>query len=399
MAETDIEFEFKRQLKKLKQVQGSGTQLVSVYIPAGAQIHETAGKLREEMSQASNIKSKQTRTNVTDTLEKILQHFKVYKKPPKNGIAIFAGNISDNESKTDIQLFALEPPQPLKVGTYRCDSKFFIEPLDEMLENKDSYGIVVMDGREATLAIAKGTYVTIVKKMNSMAHAKHKAGGQSARRYERLIEESIEKYYQRVGESMDSHFLGKTKGVIVGGPGPTKDFFMKSKTFNYQIKILGCVDTGYTDDYGIREVLAKSSEILAEQEAIKEKVVVDQFIKEVVNSGLATYGEKEVRNALVTKQASKLLISEGLEHMKLGYICDSCNNEEYKISKGGEKPQIKCKCGSDMRQKEEVLLFDDLIDIARGNEIEIMVISTNTIEGAQFLSGFTGLGAFLRYKR
>ena len=75
MAETDIEFEFKRQLKKLKQFQGSGTQLVSVYIPAGAQIHETAGKLREEMSQASNIKSKQTRTNVTDTLEKILQHF------------------------------------------------------------------------------------------------------------------------------------------------------------------------------------------------------------------------------------------------------------------------------------------------------------------------------------
>ena len=52
-----------------------------------------------------------------------------------------------------------------------------------------------------------------------------------------------------------------------------------------------------------------------------------------------------------------------------------------------------------MRKKEEVLLFDDLIDIARGNEIEIMVISTNTIEGAQFLSGFTGLGAFLRYKR
>ncbi|HNT60476.1 MAG TPA: hypothetical protein PKJ97_00690, partial [Candidatus Bilamarchaeaceae archaeon] len=90
------EYELKKMVRKLREFSGSGTQLISVYIPAGYPIHETGGKLREEVSQASNIKSKQTRTNVTDALEKIINYLKMFRKTPDNGIAIFAGNISDN---------------------------------------------------------------------------------------------------------------------------------------------------------------------------------------------------------------------------------------------------------------------------------------------------------------
>ena len=57
---------------------------------------------------------------------------------------------------------------------------------------------------------------------------------------------------------MDECFLGKVKGIIVGGPGPAKDSFMKLKPYNYQLKILGMVDTGYTDEYGIRKFYLKA---------------------------------------------------------------------------------------------------------------------------------------------
>lgn len=396
MADSEKMYLFKKQLRKLQEFRGSGTELISVYIAAGSPIHEMGNKLRTEMSQASNIKSKSTKLNVTGALERLLNYLKIYKKTPDNGIAVFAGNISDNPAKTDIQVFSVDPPEVLNVGAYRCDSKFFLEPLERMLESTDSYGIVVMDGREATLAIVKGTNINVVKKITSMAHAKVRKGGQSARRYERLIEEQIENYYKKVGDAMDDAFLNRVKAVIVGGPGPTKEFFMKMKPFNYQIEVLGVVDTGYTDEYGVREVLSKSEGILAKQEAVKERVIVERFINEVVHDGLATYGEKQVREAILSKQADKVLLSEGLEHICATYA-DSRGNEEVRIFRETPPDEIEGASGA-MRMKSQEPLIENLSDLARAAGIEVEIISTNTAEGAQFMTGFAGVGAFLRYK-
>jgi peptide chain release factor subunit 1 len=401
MVDSEKEYNLRKQVKKLAAYKGSGTELISVYIPAGAAVHDMAGKLREEMSQASNIKSKSTRTNVLGALERIIGHLKIFHKAPENGVAVFCGNISDNPAKVEFELMSLEPPQPLKVGIYRCDSRFFLEPLENLLEKKDSYGVLVMDGRDATLAVVKGTSLNIVKKLHSTAHQKINKGGQSQRRYQRLIEEQIEKYYGRVGVAMDEYFLNTVKSVMVGGPGPTKENFLKMSPFNYQIKILGPVDTGYTDEYGIREVMERSGDLLAEQEAIKEKRLVDRFIKAVINDDLATYGIKQVMDAINSKQADTVLLSEGLTYNIEKYICNSCNAESSKITK--EKPLEKIDCSSCgksqcMRLSEDMPLIDELTELAHENNIKVEIISTNTVEGAQFLNGFAGIGAFLRYK-
>ncbi|MBU0586276.1 peptide chain release factor aRF-1, partial [Candidatus Micrarchaeota archaeon] len=293
----------------------------------------------------------------------------------------------------------IEPPQPLNISVYRCDSSFFLEPLQRLLDATDSYGLVVMDGREATVAILKGTQVVVTKKLNSTAHAKIRKGGQSARRYERLIEESIEYYYKRVGEAMDKAFVGKVKGIIIGGPGPTKEFFYKMAPYNYQHKIIGVVDTGYTDEYGIREVLAKSESLIAEQEAIKERVLIDRFIKEISKDGLVTYGEKEVRNAIEKKQADMVLLSEGLIYKIAKWKCGSCEAEESKTLDEQAETSITCSaCNGRMVLEEEEPLLEDLADLAKEKGIKVEIISTNTTEGTQFLEGFGGIAAFLRYK-
>ena len=393
----------KKQLKQLEQYHGSGTELISVYIPAGSPVHEMGNKLREEMSQASNIKSKSTKLNVLGALERIMNHLKLYRKTPENGIAVFAGNISDNPAKTDIELFTVEPPEKLNIGAYRCDSRFFLDPLQAMLGSVDSYGIVVLDGREATVAMVKGTNISVIQRLNSTAHAKIRKGGQSARRYERLIEEQIEVYYKRVGNAMDNAYLKNeasiVKGVIVGGPGPTKENFMKMKPFNYQLKVLGVVDTGYTDEYGIREVLAKSENIIAEQETVKEKILIDRFIKEVVSDGLATYGEAQVREAIQSRQAEKVLLSEGLAHTSVSYLCPSCQNTERKVTREKPEETMQCgKCGSTMRAQKKEPLIDELTDLCHQMEIPVEIVSTSSVEGNQFLTGFGGIGAILRYK-
>ena len=173
MMNSRVNYEFKKIVKELAKLRGQGTELISIYIPPNYQISEVTNKLREEAGQAMNIKSKQTRKNVTAAIERLLNALKAYRKPPENGLVLFAGNINDK-----IELFKLEPPEPVPIQTYRCDSTFFLEPLLEMLEPKEAYGLLTVDRREATIAILKGKRIEIVRSMTSQVPGKHRAGGQ-----------------------------------------------------------------------------------------------------------------------------------------------------------------------------------------------------------------------------
>lgn len=390
-------YEFKKQVEALKKFRGRGTELVSVYISQGYPIHEIAGKLRDEYGQASNIKSKSTQKNVQGALERILNHLKIFKATPENGVALFAGNISEKEGRVDIQLFTVEPPVPLPVQFYRCESQFVTEPLEELSEKTDTYGLVVMDGKEATVAVLRGKKIDIVKRLESTAHQKVSKGGQSAARYSRLHTEGVEYYYKRVGESMDA-FVGlkNFKGVLLGGPGPAKHDFLKQKPFNYQLQILGVVDTGYTDDFGLREVLEKSDEIISQQEAIVEKKMLDEFMREIAKGGLVLYGYRDLLAALDKRQIERLLVSEGLTLKKFTLTCNQCGKA--KELYGESAPESDCACGGKFTVKKEEDMLNDLIGKAESANVPVIMVSQDTAEGAQFYATFKGLGAFLRYK-
>ncbi len=394
------QYAFKKQVEALSGFSGRGTQLISVYITPSTQLSDIAAKLKEEAGQATNIKSTGTRKNVINALEKILQYLKTFREPPKNGIAIFCGDVSETEGKPDIELYSVIPPVPLGVQFYRCESRFVLEPLHEMLDQAGTYGIVVMDGKEATIAVLKGKQTKIIRRLNSTAHAKVHKGGQSAQRYNRLHDEAVEFYYKRVGEAMAPFLeLKNFEGVIVGGPGPAKEDFLKQKPYNYQIKILGAVDTGYTDDFGIREVIEKSGDLIAEQEAVKEKKLMDEYMAEVTHGGLATYGEKQVREAILSGQASKLLVSEGLELSKIKLKCGKCGQETEKlVERAIEHDNTPCQCGGVNKLVEESDIIGELIDIAEKAGIPVELVSKDTSQGMNFYGTFRGLGAFLRYK-
>jgi len=392
-------YELKKKLKFLRNVSGSGTELISVYMPPKYPIAEMSNKLRDEYGQAGNIKSKTTRKNVMDALEKIIQYLKTFREVPGNGMAIFCGNISTQPGNPDIQIFSIIPPEPIQVQFYRCDSQFSLEPLEGMLAARDVYGLVVMDGKEATLALLKGKTTKIITKLHSFAHSKLGGkGGQSARRYQRIIEEEIENYYKRIGESMDASFLNITNfvGIIIGGPGPAKENFLKLKPFNYQFKILGVVDTGYTDEYGLRELTEKAAPIISEQEAVREKKIIDLFLREVAREGLAVYGEEKVKQALLGNKVEVLLISEKLDLQRVKLKCSNCGREVEKLTSSVSEEE--CTCGGKMRVMGEKDLVEEFIELAEKKGTKVEMISTETSEGNQFFMGFHGIGAILRYR-
>lgn len=397
------EYEVKKELKRLSTIRGQGTELISIYVPPDFPISEEIGKLKEEHGQAGNIKSKSTKQNVQGAIDRIIQYLRLYKKPPPNGFAIFAGNISNVQSNPDIELFSIEPPHPLKSNIYRCDSSFLLEPIEQMLESKDTYAIVVMDGRDATLGILKGTHFVLEKKVRSFAQGKARKGGQSAGRYERAVEESIDDYYKSVADAtndMYAKYNYKLSGLIVGGPGPTKENFVKSKNLNYQIKVLGTFDTGYVDEHtGVNELLEKAKEILSEQEAVKERRTMEKFMDEVSRSGVATYGYRNVKNALTMDNVSKLIISDEIELTEIEYKCSNCGSAFTFLEQGNSRHAKHDEDGGSLDIIKQKDAIEELIEMADKKNIDVVFISTNSPHGNELLLGFQGVAAMLRYKR
>jgi len=405
-------YELKKKVEELKKIRGRATELVSLYIPAGYDINKVMQQLREEYGTAQNIKSKSTRKNVLGALERAMQHLKLYKQTPPNGLALFVGNVSEQEGVSDIQVFPIIPPEPVNVRLYRCDQTFVTEPLEEMLRVKEAYGLITVEKNESTIGILRGKKIELDDDLRSTVPGKTRAGGQSARRYERIREQETHEFMKRIGQHANEAFLpllekGELKGIIIGGPGPTKEEFVDGDYIHHELKkkIIGVVDISYHGEYGLRELVEKASDILAEQEAVKERKLIQNFFKHLVkDTGLITYGEKEIRKALEMGAVDTLLISEGYDLIRAKVKCNACGWEELKTMHEGDydtfKKQIKTcpKCGSQNLHFERWEVAEELIKMAEEIGANVEIISLDTDEGQQFYKAFGGLGAFLRYK-
>ena len=400
-------YEFKKTLKELSGKRGKGTELVSVYIPHDKQLSDVGKQMRDELGQSANIKSKSTRKNVQSAIEVILQRIRLFKQPPENGLVLFVGMIPKGGPGTEkMETYVFEPPEAITTYWYQCNNEFFLEPLEHMIEEHETYGLAVIDRKEATIATLKGKKVTILNHLTSGVPGKHKAGGQSQRRFDRVIDLAAHEFKKRIGDHMNEDFLAleELKGVIIGGPGFTKEEFVKGDYLNYEIKdkIIATVDTSYTGEFGIREVIDKSADILNDLDVMHEKKIVQRFLKELIKEkGLASYGENEVRNSLIMGAVDTLLLSEDLVAIRKVLKCPACGEtKELTVKNEAEysKADYRCeKCNESLKEESSLDLIDDFVEKAEEMDTTVEFISSETEEGMQLLRAFGGIAAILRY--
>lgn len=398
----DKESQLKALIEELGKIRGRHTELVTVYVPAGFNLNKVVEQIRSEQGTSQNIKSKAVRKNVMGALEKILQHLKLYKKTPENGVAIFSGNVSDREGVTDLELWAVEPPEPLRTRLYRCDQKFILDPLRDMVREREIYGLIVLDKSDAAIGILKGKKIEKLKEMDSVVPGKTKAGGWSQARYARVREGLLNDFLKKVGEIASSTFREYKDflGVIIGGPGPIKEQFAEGDFLQYEIKkkVLGVVNTSYTGEYGLRETVERADEILSEASAIKERKILKKFFDEFgKDSGLAVYGFKEVLKGLESGNLEILIISEGMDWVKAGLECN-CGFRTTKVLDRKQLDSQKCpECNSGLEVTSEKELTEELVKLAEQMSTTVEIVSTGTGMGEQVkeLGGIVGI---LRFK-
>ena len=400
-------------LEKLEALEGRGTELVTVYIPPGKQIHDVMTDLRNEYGTAVNIKSKTTKKNVQEALTKAMERLKLFTKVPETGLAIFAGTIaSDQLGVGDMQTFTLIPPEPIGIYYYRCEHRFMLDPLWEILEHEDSYGILVIDAKDATFALLKGQRADILKDLSSGVAGKTRAGGQSSRRYERLRQMHLQEYFNRVGGHMTDLFLNlpNLKGIIVGGPGPTKEDFIKGNYLRKEIKdkVLTTIDTGYTGHEGVKELVNRSRGFLEQVRYLQERKVVQEFLKHLgEDDGLGTYGEDEVIQQLKNSNVYTLLISSAIRRWYVTLKCGTCGFTETRIvdmdaweefeNSISDMSCLKCEGGNyEVEERED--LIEVLVKMAETAEAKLEVISTHIEEGEMLYRSFGGIAAITKYR-
>jgi peptide chain release factor subunit 1 len=407
-------FQTKRLLSQLKEKKGFHTELVSLYIPHDRKISDVTNHLKNEVSESQNIKSKLTRKNVLDSISSLLGQLKNITDVPENGLVMFSGAIPQNNTAgtEKNELYIVNPPDRVKTFRYHCASEFLLWPLEEMLQTKETYGLLVIGRKESAVGYVTGNHVEYVRDFTSGVHGKHRAGGQSQKRFERQMEEAETRFYRRISEEVNKLFLSieDLQGIFIGGPGPSKEKYVNDESLDYRLrdKILDVVDLGYGGTEGIRALLEKVKDQIANVKYIKEKEVMQLFLKEISNeTGMAAYGLEEVQKALNMGAIDKLILSEKLDTVQVNIECSNCNYKDSRAVKEKELANLEIaiqeescpKCNSNsFNIANTVLLIEEFGSIAETMGTEVIIISPDTEEGEMLYSTFGGIVAILRFK-
>jgi peptide chain release factor subunit 1 len=407
-------YKLTKMINELSSISGHGTELVTVYIPPRRPLFDVISQLRNESGTASNIKSDLTRTHVQDALSRTIEQLKLFKETPENGLVIFCGAIPNDKGigREKIEIYPVFPPKPVQISLYRCDDHFWTDHLKEMMKDDKVIGILSIDTQETGIGILTGDRWEAVDSVTSGVAGKHRQGGQSARRFERLRDNELNEYYHRVADHVKKVFIDQynVKGVVVGGPGPTKENFLKEEYLDYRLQknVIAILDSSYSGDEGVRELIEKAQKdgILQEYRVMEEKQLVKKFMGEVhAGRGLGIYGIYDVVKALESGVADLAIVTDDITYVRLEFKCRACKYTHAKIVERAEimatkQENITKQCPSCHVTDTEVTekdIVDYLNELATMTGCRLEVISSKTEEGSQ-LSSLGKIGAILRYK-
>ena len=302
--------------------------------------------------------SKDIRNRLQEAFKNVIQRLKLQKEIPENGLALFAGVFITNDSETEVlNVEELIPPEPITTYHYEVDDHFRLEPLREMLRNQKVVGLLALDSKEASFGVLNGERFEFIENITSGIHGKSGKGGSSQRRYERERDTELTHYFHRVAEHAAKAFLEnhEVTAFIVGGPGTTKEDFLKGDFLHYELKnaLLSTVDTQSASREAVREVLDKSCEVLKNMCAPEEKMIVQRLLASMgKEDGLAIYGLDIVLNALKNGEAEVALATDSTDIIDLIAVCKKCGLSKAKIV--DKKKKLQTVAGNDIDAMREM---------------------------------------------
>lgn len=409
-AEKNVEvWKVKKLIKSLEQARGNGTSMISLIIPPKDQVSRVSKMLAEEFGTASNIKSRVNRQSVLGAITSTQQRLKLYNKVPPNGLVVYCGEIITAEGKERKINMDFEPFKPINTSLYLCDNKFHTEALSELLEADQKFGFIIMDGNGALFGTLSGNTRDVIHKFSVDLPKKHGRGGQSALRFARLREEKRHNYVRKVAELAVQNFITNDKvnvaGLILAGSADFKNDLNQSDLFDgrLQTKVIKVVDVSYGGENGFNQAIELSSETLSNVKFIQEKKLINNYFDEISqDSGKVCYGVDDTLRAMELGAAQTLVVWENLDITRVALKPSGEGSEVVRnLLKGQEEDRslfMDKDTGQEMELISQMPFLEWLAEKYRDFGATLEFVSDRSSEGNQFVKGFGGIGAILRYK-
>ena len=302
--------------------------------------------------------------NFIDTIEKIKE---VITSKSRGNIAIFSSHKHDflRYSSLDIGV------ENLLV----VDSSPYLRPLARIQDEWESFTLLLISSNYAKIFSVSLGKVEREKKLSADIMNKHKKGGMSQARFNRLRKGAIRSFFSEVMEALQKM---ADEQIILAGPGTAKTQFREMLPNNLKDKIVEVVDISIDDE---NELLKKSIYLIRNKEERKSLEAVLQLKEEILKDGLAVYGVKDTLQAVKNGQVELLLIEK--DYRLRGWICENCQMV-------GEGKELNCPyCG---KKTSEVDVLEEILEFAERTDAEV------EFTGYEELANLGHVGGILRFK-
>jgi len=307
--------------------------------------------------------------NFEKTLDMIFDY--VHKRE-KHGIVIFASYANKFFRAYNVSV----PVENLFV----VDSSPYIKPIVELMDMYERYGLILINSHKAKMYVVYAGRVEYEKDISKTIMSKHKKGGWSQARFQRIRKGAINQFIKEAVEDAEKFFSKeKIDKIIIAGPGEAKTWFKERLPSYLQGKVIGTIDENF---YEAESKVISDAEDVVEKDEEKEREEVMETLKaDILRNELAVYGIKETMDAVKNGQASMLLVTEGLR--VAGWKCERCQ-----VAGTGIKE--KCPyCGHDTT---DVDVVEEIVELAEKNDSRIEFFDN------KMLQDIGGMAALLRYK-
>ena len=398
----------RKQIAFLSEKESEAKDFLSLYVPAQSNVEPIIATIKKE-TEGIVFESEREKEHLQDAVKSLVHQLKQQEKILENGLALFAGNYTDNEMGRKIfTVRELIPPEPIITYLFVIDDHFRLGPLRKMLRDQKIVGILALDAKQANFGLLKGEQVELIDSTSSGVSGKTRKGGQSQRRYERERNMELTYFFHRVAEHAKEAFLTNHVNVLImGGPGQTKKDFLKGEYLHYELNnmLLNVVDAQSACKDALKEIFDKSSELLNNMCGPDERKIIQRLSSELAkpNGGLATYGLDAVLGALSKGEVQVALVTDNTDIVETIAVCKKCGHVIMRIAKVGsqvinEIAKTPCeKCGAVTYEIHQKDIVDVLEDMASKTNSAVEVISTPSKEKNQ-LNALSGVAALLRYK-
>jgi peptide chain release factor subunit 1 len=373
--------------EQLRELAGFRTQqgcAVSMYlnldpreVPTAADVETRANSLIHEtqriLDERKGSLGREQREALKRDIERITKWFDDgLDRQGIRGVALFAAGLDGFWSIVPL-------PDPV-ADDVRIAGELYLAPLARLVGRSDGV-LVAAVGRERgqVFKLEGGQLVEIADETEDVP-GRHDQGGWSQARYERHIDEIVERHWRRVAETLDRCVRTRhgARVVLVGAEDMRSDF--ESILSN---EVTGCL-LGWTTAEAhadAPQLLEASLPVLDAWWEKREAELIDRWREEAAKNGRASTGWEQTLEAASDGRAALLLVQDGVDEP--AYQCPRCGRAQMS---NGSCPLD----GTTLEPRESGLDLAVHQTLAHGGTVQV-------IRARRDLDPVGGVGALLRY--